>query len=466
MWLVWLTGPLGPAAKTRTMANDAWEEPAAALAGPPPAAEGIEPHEEPGAGLRGWPLWRAYARELFTRRFLAYLGPGFLVSVGYMDPGNWGTDLEGGARFGYQLLWVLTVSNIMAITLQALSAKLGLVTGESLAENCRRQLRPALNVPLWITTEIAMLATELAEFLGAALGLHILLGVPMFPAALLAAVAVSGVLALSRFGYRPVEYVIMGLVSLLGLTYLVQLALVRPQWSSVAYHLVVPHISSASILVAVGIIGATVMPHNLFLHSAAVQNRALPGDAGHTGRLIRYATADAIFALTLALFVNAAILVTAAGAFHRHGLIVTSISQAHQTLGPLLGHLSAAVFAIGLLASGLSSSITGTMAGQLVMQGFLNVSINVWARRLVTMLPALVVIYLGVNEIQALVVSQVVLSLQLPLSVIPLLLFTRDPGLMGEHANRPFTNLLAWLILAVIILMNALLLVSALGVSF
>jgi len=431
-----------------------------------PAWERVEAHEEAGAGLRGAAAWRAYAREIFTRHFLAYLGPGFLVSVGYMDPGNWGTDLEGGARFGYTLLWVLLLSNLMAILLQALSAKLGLVTGCSLAENCRRHFPRPLTIFLWVTAELAMIATDLAEFLGAALGFYLLFRIPLPLAGLLTAGAVFLVLAPYRRGHRMVEFMIMGLVSVLGLCYVLELALARPQWGRVAYHMAVPHLSSASILVAVGMVGATVMPHNLFLHSAAVRNRALPGDLGHTGRLVRYATADAIFALSLAWLVNSAILIMAAATFHARGLPITSISQAHHTLQPLLGPLSAAAFAIALLCSGIASSVTGTMAGQIVLEGFLQVRISIWLRRLVTMIPALVVIMLGLNEIKVLVLSQVLLSLQLPFAVIPLLIFTRHHRLMGEHVNRPLTSLVAWLVTAVIILLNLLLLLRISGLRF
>jgi len=431
-----------------------------------PAREMIEEHEEPGAGLRGLAAWRAYAREIFNRRFLAYIGPGFLVSVGYMDPGNWGTDLEAGARFGYDLLWVLLASNIMAILLQALSAKLGLVTNRSLAENCRDQFPRPLSLLLWVLAELAMMATDLAEFLGAALGFYILLRVPLPLAGLITGAVVFLILALSRYGYRYVDYVIMGLVSVIGLCYLVEILLSQPEWGKVAYHVVVPHVNSQSIVVAVGMLGATVMPHNLFLHSGIIRSRALPGDAGHTGRLIRFATADAIFALMMAWVVNSAIVVVAAAAFHHESIEVTSITQAHQTLQPLLGSLSAVVFAVALLCSGLSSSVTGTMAGQIVIEGFLNVRFSIWLRRLITMVPAMVVILLRVNEIKVLVLSQVALSLHLPFAIIPLLLFTRDRRLMGQHANRPAMNVAAWTITAIIVFLNVLLLVRIFGGSF
>jgi manganese transport protein len=431
-----------------------------------PAREMIEAHQEPGAGLRGLSAWRAYAREIFNRRFLAYLGPGFLVSVGYMDPGNWGTDLEAGARFGYDLLWVLLASNIMAIVLQALSAKLGLVTNRSLAENCREQFPRPLSLILWVLAELAMMATDLAEFLGAALGFYILLRVPLPLAGLITGAVVFLILALSRYGYRYVDYVIMGLISVIGLCYVIEIVLSQPEWGKVGYHIFVPRVNSQSIVVAVGMLGATVMPHNLFLHSGIIRSRALPGDAGHTGRLIRYATADAIFALMMAWVVNSAIVVVAAAAFHHQSIEVTSITQAHQTLQPLLGSLSAVAFAVALLSSGLSSSVTGTMAGQIVIEGFLNVRFSIWLRRLITMVPAMVVIMLRVNEIKVLVLSQVALSLHLPFAIIPLLLFTRDRRLMGEHANRPVTNVAAWAITAIIVFLNVLLLVRIFGGSF
>jgi manganese transport protein len=431
-----------------------------------PAREMIEAHQEPGAGLRGLAAWRAYAREIFNRRFLAYLGPGFLVSVGYMDPGNWGTDLEAGARFGYDLLWVLLASNIMAIVLQALSAKLGLVTNRSLAENCREQFPRPLSLILWVLAELAMMATDLAEFLGAALGFYILLRVPLPIAGLVTGGAVFLILALSRYGYRYVDYVIMGLISVIGLCYVIEIALSQPEWGKVGYHIFVPRVNSQSIVVAVGMLGATVMPHNLFLHSGIIRSRALPGDAGHTGRLIRYATADAIFALMMAWVVNSAIVVVAAAAFHHQSIEVTSITQAHQTLQPLLGSLSAVAFAVALLSSGLSSSVTGTMAGQIVIEGFLNVRFSIWLRRLITMVPAMVVILLRVNEIKVLVLSQVALSLHLPFAIIPLLLFTRDRRLMGQHANRPVMNVAAWTITAIIVFLNVLLLVRIFGGSF
>lgn len=420
---------------------------------------------EPGTAHRE-PGLRELLRETFNRRLFAYLGPGFLVSVGYMDPGNWGTDLEAGSRFGYRLLWVLFASNIMAIVLQTLAAKLGLVTGRTLAQNCREHFSRPVNYFLWLTAEAAMMATDLAEFLGAALGFYILFHIPMLAAGLLTGVVVFLILALSRYGYRKVEYAIIGMVSIIGVCYFLELILAKPEWGVVTRHMVVPWVNSQSILVAVGMLGATVMPHNLFLHSGVIQTRALPGNNAHNTRVFRFAVVDAIFSLTMAWLINSAILIMSAATFHREGLVVASITQAHQTLRPLLGAGASAAFAIALLSSGLSSSTTGTMAGQIVIEGFLRIRFSIWLRRLITMIPALIVIALGINEIKVLVLSQVCLSMQLPFAIIPLLLFTRRKDIMYEHTNLRVTNIVAWAITAIIVALNALLLYRVFGGRF
>ena len=416
------------------------------------------PHREPGL--------KELLRETFSRRLFAYLGPGFLVSVGYIDPGNWGTDLEAGSRFGYRLLWVLFASNLMAILLQTLAAKLGLITGRTLAQNCREHLSRPVNLFLWVMAELAMMATDMAEFLGAAVGFYILFRIPMLAAGVLTGGVVFLVLAMSRYGHRRLEYLIMGLVSIIGLCYLLELALAKPEWGILAKHVVVPWVNSQSVLVAVGMLGATVMPHNLFLHSGLILSRALPGDHVHAPRVFRFAVVDAIFSLTLAWLINSAILIMSAATFHRQGLAVTSITEAHHTLGPLLGAASTVAFAIALLCSGLASSVTGTMAGQIVIEGFLGIRFSIWLRRLITMVPALIVIALGLNEIKVLVISQACLSLQLPFAIVPLLLFTRRRDIMAEHANLAVTNVIAWLITAAIILLNVLLLYEIFGGRF
>jgi len=297
------------------------------------------------------------------RRLLPFLGPAFIVSVGYMDPGNWGTDIDGGSRFGYQLLWVILLSNLMAILLQTLSAKLGIATGRTLPQLCRDNFSKPVNMFLWITAEIAAMATDLAEFLGAALGLYLLFGIPMFPAALLSGVIISAILALEQFGHRKLEKVIIGLVAVIGFAYIIEILMSQPDLGSLMSGLLIPRLSQGSILVAVGIIGATVMPHNLYLHSALVQPRRHPTDAAKNKHLYKMSKIDSLIALNGAWLVNSAILIMSAATFANNGLAVTSIEEAHQTLAPLLGGLSALAFAIALLASGLASSTTATMAG-------------------------------------------------------------------------------------------------------
>lgn len=400
------------------------------------------------------------------RAFLPYLGPGFLVSVGYMDPGNWGTDIVGGARFGYQLLWVIALSNLIAIFLQSLSAKLGVATGKTLPQNCREHFSKPMNLFLWCTAELAAMATDLAEFLGAALGFYLLFGIPMFPAALLAGIVVMMTLGLYRFGYRAVEYVILSYVAVIGLAYVYEVFLAQPNWSLIAYHTVVPQINSESILVAVGILGATVMPHNIYLHSGLVQSRLVPGNGPENKKVYRFAVWDSIIALNMAWLVNSAILIMSAAVFHQQGLPIESIEEAHRTLAPLLGAGASLAFAVALLCSGLASSTTGTLAGQIILEGFLNVRISLWARRLITMIPALIVIALNIDPLMILVLSQAFLSLQLPFAVVPLIWFTRRRSVMGSYVNKPWITALAVLASAVIIVLNGLLLYHAFGGAF
>jgi len=397
---------------------------------------------------------------------LSYLGPAFLVSVGYMDPGNWGTDIQGGSDFGYKLLWVLLLSNLMAILLQTLSAKLGIVTGKTLAENCREYFSRPVSLILWVLSELAMMATDLAEFLGAALGFYILFNIPMFSAALITGVVVFGILWFYRFGYRAVEYIIIGLVLTIGFCYVIEIFLAKPAWGEICKHVVIPEIDSRSILVAVGMLGATVMPHNLFLHSGVIRYRLKNNNGVTHKKLFKFAIIDSIFALNGAWLVNSAIIIMSAAVFFKNGLSVSTITEAHKTLTPLLGGLSSMAFAIALLCSGLSSSTTGTLAGQIVIEGFLKIKISLFLRRLITMIPALIVIYLGVNELKILVLSQVFLSLALPFVTIPLIIFTWKKKIMGEYANRPLTNVLAILSAGIIIFLNVLLLYQVLGGSF
>lgn len=388
------------------------------------------------------------------------MGPAFLVSVGYMDPGNWATDIEGGARFGYTLLWVLLLSNLMAIFLQAMSARLGIVTGKSLPENCRDRMPRWLSVGLWVAAECSALATDLAEFLGAALGFNILFGIPLFEAALLTGAVVFGLLALDRLGYRAVEYAIISLVAVIGLAYLYELFLAKPDLAGIGRGLITPDISDGRLYIAIGMLGATVMPHNIYLHSALVMpRRPLIDHRGH----IRTQLIDSTVALNAAFFVNAAILIMSAATFYERGVVVTSIEQAHETLTPLLGGMSATAFAIALLASGLSSSTTATLAGQVILQGFLHVRMSMFLRRLITMIPALIVIYLQVDSLKILVLSQVMLSFGLPFAILPLIWLTSKREVMGEFANARWVKLVAGVIASIIIGLNALLVYQALG---
>ncbi|HZV12649.1 MAG TPA: Nramp family divalent metal transporter [Candidatus Kapabacteria bacterium] len=403
-------------------------------------------------------------RKVGARDLARYLGPAFLVSVGYIDPGNWATNIAAGSDFNYTLLWVILVSNVIAIVLQALAAKLGLASGRNLAELCRERFSPATTTALWIVMEIAMMATDIAEFLGAALGFHILFGITMPIAALLTVVAVYIILGVERFGFRKVEFAIIGLVSVVGLCYVVELLMAKPDAGAIASGLVIPVLPPGSILVAVGIIGATVMPHNLFLHSEIIKTRLdMMRTHGWTLRhVIRFAFIDCLVALNISFLINAAMIVMAAAVFFSRGLPVHSIEEAHETLSPLLGTLSSGAFAIALLASGLSSSVTATMSGQIVMSGFMKFNISLWWRRTITIIPAFIVILLGIDTLKILILSQVALSIALPFACIPLLLFTSKTSLMGEHKNSRAVAITGGMVIAVILYLNILLIMQLL----
>jgi manganese transport protein len=393
-------------------------------------------------------------------RLLPFLGPAFIASVAYIDPGNFATNIEGGAQFGYILLWVIIASNLMAMLIQAISAKLGIATGQNLAEQCRTHFPRRVVVSMWVIMELVAMATDLAEFLGAALGFNLLFGIPLWAAGILTAVATFLILALERYGFRPLEAVIAALVGVVAISYVIETILDRPDWGNVLYHSVVPQFAgSESVLLATGILGATVMPHAIFLHSALTQDRIVTREPAQMRRLFRFEIADVLIAMTLAGLVNAAMLVMAAATFHRQGLTsIGTIEEAHRTLEPLLGSAASWVFAISLLAAGLSSSSVGTMAGQVIMQGFLHQHIPVWVRRLVTMAPSLVVIALGLDPTRTLVISQVVLSFGLPFAVIPLVLFTAREDVMGVLVNRRATTLALSVIAVLIIVLNGYLL--------
>jgi manganese transport protein len=396
--------------------------------------------------------------SLPLRRIFAYLGPAFLVSVGYMDPGNWATDIEAGAQFGYTLLWVLLASNLMALLLQHLSAKMGIATGLTYPQLCRRHFSRPLNLFLWVTAELAAMATDLAEFLGAALGFYLLFHIPMTWAALLTAVAVFGILGLYQFGYRPVEFAIILLVAIIGGAYVFEVWLVQPDWAAIGAGVVTPRLGGEAILIAMGMLGATVMPHNLYLHSGVILTRRSENPAENV-HAPRAAFIDSMVALNLAWLVNSAIVVMAAGAFYTRGLEVESIEEAHSTLAPLLGDMSAAAFAIALLAAGLSSSTTATLAGQIIIEGFLNVKIGLFLRRAITVVPALIVIWMGLDAYWILILSQVALSVQLPFAVIPLVWLSARRDVMGDFTNARLTTALASIAALAIVALNVALLV-------
>jgi manganese transport protein len=396
----------------------------------------------------------------FWRRLFAFAGPAYLVSVGYMDPGNWATDLEGGARFGYRLLWVLVLSNVMALLLQTLSARLGIVARRDLAQACRDEYPKAVSYTLWVLCELAIVACDLAEVLGAAIGLNLLFHLPLLIGVLLTAADTLLVLWFTRLGIRVIEAFVLVLIATIGGCFAFEILLARPNAGEVLTGLI-PHLNSQSLYIAVGIFGATVMPHNLYLHSALVQTRRIGHTAEEKRQACRFNLFDSALALNGALFVNAAILVMSAAVFFKRNIIVTEIQQAHQLLSPLLGTTAASLlFGTALLCSGQSSTLTGTMAGQIVMEGFLRFRMQPWLRRAITrfiaITPAVITIYLfgDSGTYKLIILSQVILSLQLPFAVIPLVHFTSDQRRMGEFANRLWLQICSWLCAAFILALN------------
>ncbi|MGH7090145.1 MAG: Nramp family divalent metal transporter [Stellaceae bacterium] len=397
--------------------------------------------------------------------YLAFAGPAVVASIAYIDPGNFAANIAAGARYGYGLLWVVLLANLSAMLFQALSAKLGIVTGRILAELCREHVPAPLVWLMWAVSEIAAMATDLAEFLGGAIGLALLFGMPLLAGMVATAVVVYAVLMFDRYGFRPVELIIGGLVAIIAACYLVELVVAPVDWGAAAYHAVVPGLAdSGALLLAVAIIGATVMPHALYLHSGLTQARIPARHDADRRRIVRISNREAVIALALAGLVNMAMVVMAAGAFHAGHPDVAEIGTAYHTLTPLLGPAAAAVFLLSLLASGVSSSAVGTLAGQMIMQGFVGFAIPVWLRRLVTMAPAFLVVGLGFDATRALVLSQVVLSLALPLPMLALLVLTRRRQVMGPFVNGRLTQAAAGLGAAVILLLNLLLILEAAGV--
>jgi manganese transport protein len=398
-------------------------------------------------------------------RILPFLGPAFIACVAYIDPGNFATNISGGAKYGYTLVWVIVAANLMAMLIQTLSAKLGIATGLNLPEVCRERFSRRATIGLWIQAELIAMATDLAEFLGAALGFHLLLGIRLFPAALITAVAAFLILALQRFGFRPLEAVIATIVGVIGICYVGELWYAHPALGEVARHAVLPKFSgSNSVLLAVGILGATVMPHVIYLHSALTQDRLVPKDEQEARRLYRFTRIDVVIAMTIAGLINVSMLAVAAAVFYGKHVPgpLGDLEVAGRTLKPLLGGAAGTLFALALLFSGLSSSAVGTLAGQVVMQGFLRRQVPIVVRRGATMIPALVVIAIGADPTHTLVVSQVVLSFGIPFALIPLVRFTSDRGLMGTLVNRRATAVVATAVAGLIVALNAFLLVQTL----
>lgn len=408
---------------------------------------------------------------LYWKRLLGFIGPGFLISVGYMDPGNWATDIAGGAQFGYTLLFVIMLSNLMAILLQSLSLKLGVATERDLAQLCRESYGPRVSFFLWLGAEVAIAACDLAEVIGSAIALQLLFHIPLFWGVLITGFDVMLILLLQRVGFRYVEALVISLIGTILALFGVQMVLSRPDYLPALHSLLVPSMqivaNPAMLYIAIGILGATVMPHNLYLHSSIVQSRRYPRTPKGKRDAIHFANMDSAIALTLALFVNAGILIVAAAVFHRSGHFeVAAIQDAYKLLSPLVGAAGAStLFAVALLASGQNSSITGTMAGQIVMEGFLHLKVTPWLRRLITrglaIIPTIIVVaFTGEQGTEKLLIlSQVILSLQLSFAVVPLVLFTGSRSHMGEFVNGRGLQALAWFTAALIAVLNGWLLV-------
>ncbi len=398
----------------------------------------------------------------WRKRLFPFLGPAFIAAVAYIDPGNFATHIQSGAQLGYTLLWVIIISNLMAMLVQILSAKLGIATGLNLAELCRNHFPAPLVWAMWVILEIVAIATDLAEFVGAAVGLFLLFHIPLVYAGLLTAVVTFLILGLQRYGFRPLEAIITAMIGIVAVSYLIEIFLIKTEPAQIASSLFIPIFGSRQgVLLATGILGATVMPHVIFLHSALTQGRIIVKDIDKLKRLFRYEIMDVAIAMTIAGVVNAAMLIMAASTFYVQGLReIGTLEEAYRTLSPILGPAAGKIFAIALIAAGLSSSAVGTMSGQVVMQGFVRFRIPLWIRRLVTVLPSLAVLYAGLDPTRTLVISQVVLSFGLPFAVIPLVLFTANKKIMGPLVNRPFTSFLAGIATLLILALNSYLIYS------
>ncbi|WP_027815355.1 Nramp family divalent metal transporter [Paraburkholderia bannensis] len=395
---------------------------------------------------------------------LLFAGPAVIASIAYVDPGNFATNLQAGSEFGYSLLWVVLCANIIAMLFQALSAKLGIVTQKNLAQICREQLPRNLVYAMWAVSEIAAMATDLAEFLGGAIGLSLLLHLPLVEGMVITGIVTYAILLMEQQGYRPIELAIGAFVAIIALCYLLEMFVAPVSWVAAVHGTLVPQLASSHALaVSAGILGATVMPHAIYLHSGLTQNRAPAKNNADRRKLLGFSNKETVIALTIAGMVNMAMVVMAAAAFHAGHADIAEVETAYRTLTPLLGAGAAAVFLVSLLASGISSSVVGTMAGQMIMQGFVGFPIPVWVRRLVTMIPAFAVIALGMNATDALVYSQIVLSFALPVPMIALIVFTSRRDIMGEFANSRVVHYAALAGTTVVLMLNAVLILQTFG---
>lgn len=405
-------------------------------------------------------------RKFGFRSIFVFMGPAVIASIAYMDPGNFATNIEAGSSYGYKLLWVVFFANIIAMFFQALSAKLGIVTGLNLAEVCRDQLSKTSNFILWIISEIAAMATDLAEFIGGAIGLSLLFHLPLLVGMAITAIITYGLLVIDRYGFRPIELLITLFVASIGLCYLVEMFIAPVDWLKVGYHMLVPELpDNAALAIAVGIIGATIMPHAIYLHSGLTAERFKAKNDTQKRKLLRFSNIEVVIALALAGMVNMAMLIMASAAFHPSHSGMQDIGEAYHTLIPLLGGAAGFFFLMSLLVSGISSSMVGTMAGQLIMQGFVGWHIPIFVRRLVTMVPAFFVVGWGVNSTTALIVSQVVLSFALPIPMLTLLYFTSNKKIMGSFVNKKYIIILATICTVVILFLNILLLLTSFNIS-
>ncbi|MCE5286326.1 MAG: Nramp family divalent metal transporter [Pelosinus sp.] len=393
-----------------------------------------------------------------AKGLLKYLGPAFIVSVAYMDPGNFGTNISGGSQFAYNLLWVILWSNIMAIFVQILSAKVGIATGLGLPVHCGREFSKTVNWGLWSIATIAAMATDLAEFLGGVLGFYLLFGIPLVWSALLTGTITYFICHMQKYGQQIVERIITAMVAIISVAYVWEMFMAAPDWGQVAYHVAVPMLTPDSVMVAVGMLGATVMPHVIYLHSHLVQTRRTTADHDDCVHHLKMAKMDVFLAMNMAFIVNASMVIVSAAVFNGNGLSVDSIEAAYMTLQPLMGNMAAGAFGLALLASGLSSSTVGTMAGEVILNGFVGFDIPISIRRIITMLPGIAILLSGINPMEALIVSQVVLSFALPAAVIPLMLISSKESIMGRFKNSVLTNIMGWIIVGIILAMNSILL--------